>query len=110
MVSASMLRGVRRPISSMAVRNSRRSSARWMAFSSAPIISTSQRSSTPAPLSSMARLSAVCPPSVGSRASGRSTSMMRVSVARSSGSMYVRVANAGSVMIVAGLLLTSTTS
>ena len=38
-------------------------------------------------LSSMARFSAVWPPSVGSRASGRSISMMRVSVARSSGSM-----------------------
>ena len=84
---AMTLRGTRRPISSMAVRNSERSSARRMASASAPIISTSQRSRMPLSLSSIARLRAVWPPRVGSRASGRSISMMRVSVGRSRGSM-----------------------
>ena len=65
----------------------RRSSARRMASASAPIISTSQRSRMPLSLSSIARFRAVWPPSVGSSASGRSISMMRVSVGRSSGSM-----------------------
>jgi len=104
------LRGTRRPISSIAARNASRSSARRIAAMSAPIVSTSQRSRTPASSSSVARFKAVWPPSVGSSASGRSVSMMRVRVATSSGSTYVRVAMSGSVMIVAGFELTSTTS
>ena len=43
-----------------------------MASTEAPISSIPSSSSTPASCSSMARLSAVCPPSVGSSASGRS--------------------------------------
>ena len=43
---------------------------------SAPISSTPYRSSTPASCSATAVLSAVWPPSVGSRASGRSLAMI----------------------------------
>ncbi len=50
------------------------------------------------------------PPRVGSRASGFSRSITRATEAGRSGSMYVAVANSGSVMIVAGLELMSTTS
>jgi len=55
-------------------------------------------------------LSAVCPPIVGSTASGRSFSMIRSTKSAVTGSMYVRSANSGSVMIVAGFEFTSTTS
>jgi hypothetical protein len=55
-------------------------------------------------------LSAVWPPSVGSSASGRSRSITWATTSGSSGSTYVAVANSGSVMIVAGLEFTSTTS
>ena len=51
---------------------------------------------------------AVCPPRVGSKASGRSRSMIRVTNAGVMGSMYVRSPNSGSVMMVAGLLFTRT--
>ena len=57
----------------------------------------------------MAVLSAVCPPMVGSRASGLSRSMMRVTISGVMGSMYVASASSGSVMIVAGFEFTSTT-
>ena len=50
------------------------------------------------------------PPRVGRSASGFSRSITRATDAGSSGSMYVAVANSGSVMIVAGLELMSTTS
>jgi hypothetical protein len=80
-----------------------------MASILAPISSTLKRSSTPASDSSMARFSAVWPPMVGSNASGRSRSMILVRIERLSGSTYVRSANSGSVMIVAGFELTSTT-
>jgi hypothetical protein len=47
---------------------------------------------------------------VGSRASGCSISITRATTSGVSGSMYVRSAMSGSVMIEAGLLFTSTTS
>ena len=55
-------------------------------------------------------LRAVCPPRVGNSASGRSRSQIESTDPGVSGSMYVRSANAGSVMIVAGLEFTSATS
>jgi hypothetical protein len=55
-------------------------------------------------------LSAVCPPSVGRSASGRSFSITAASISGVSGSTYVAAANSGSVMIVAGFEFTSTTS
>jgi len=63
-----------------------RSSAVAMAVASAPINSTPWAASTPDSDSAMARLSAVCPPSVGRSASGFSRSMMRSSTPTSSGS------------------------
>jgi hypothetical protein len=58
----------------------------------------------------LARFSAVWPPSVASSASGFSRAMTCATGPASSGSTYVASANSGSVMIVAGLELTSTTS
>ena len=55
-----------------------------------------------------ARLSAVWPPSVGRRASGRSRRSTASTPATSSGSRYVRSAHPLSVMIVAGFELIST--
>ena len=55
-------------------------------------------------------LSAVWPPMVGNRASGRSFLMIFSTTSGVSGSMYVRSAVSGSVMIVAGLEFTNTTS
>ena len=79
-----------------------------MASVRARITSTPSRSNTPASTSSMVRFTAVCPPSVGSRASGRSRSMMAVS-RRGRGVDIGAAAVAGSVMIVAGFELASTT-
>ncbi len=81
------LDGTSRPISVMASLNRWRSSAVAMAWASAPISSTPNRSSTPASTSSMARFSAVWPPSVGRTASGRSRSMILARTCTSSGSM-----------------------
>src|SRR3954462_2939812 len=72
--------------------------------------STPKRSRVPSSCSALARLSAVWPPRVGSRASGRSRSMICASGPGSRGSMYVTSANSGSVMIVAGFELTRTIS
>ena len=89
---------------------------------SAPIISTSYFSRMPASARSTARFRAVCPPTVGSRANLpvrwpllsviRSHSRRMISSAYSGvkGSIYVRSANSGSVMMVAGSKSTSTTS
>ncbi len=79
--------GIRSPASVIVRRNSSRSSARRIAAWSAPISSTPKRSRVPSSCSAIARLSAVCPPRVGSRASGRSFSMIRVTGPGSSGSM-----------------------
>ena len=58
-----------------------------MACSFAPISSTLKRSSTPVSARVTAMLSAVCPPSVGSSASGRSRSIIRVTTSGVIGSM-----------------------
>src|SRR6185436_4324512 len=55
-------------------------------------------------------LSPVWPPSVGNSASGRSFSMIFCTYSHVMGSTYVRSAISGSVMMVAGFELTSTTS
>ena len=68
--------GLSSPILSMASRNSRRSSALAITSRLAAIISTPNFSSTPSSASFMAVFSAVWPPMVGSRASGRSFSMI----------------------------------
>ena len=60
----------------MASANSLRSSAIRMARSLAPISSTPYLASTPLRVSAIATLSAVCPPIVGSSASGRSRAMI----------------------------------
>ncbi len=103
-------RGTASPASAIAALKSPRSSALRITSARAPMSSTRYRASTPASSSATARFSAVCPPMVGSSASGRSRRMMAVSASTVSGSMYVWSANSGSVMMVAGLLLTSTTS
>jgi hypothetical protein len=102
--------GHSRPILAIAALKSERSSALAIDSGLAPSISIPRRFSTPSSSSLRARLSAVWPPSVGRIASGRSRSRMASSVRHSSGSMYVRAASSGSVMIVAGLELTKTTS
>ena len=71
---------------------------------------TPWRASTPRSASFMATFSAVCPPIVGSSASGFSRSMTSSTNSGVTGSMYVRCAISGSVMIVAGLEFTRITS
>ena len=75
------------PIFSIASRNSRRPSAFWIDAGRAPIISTSNFSSTPMSCSCIAQLSAVWPPSVGRIASGRSLSMILATTSGVIGSM-----------------------
>ena len=87
MLRAMRERGVSRPISRMALRNSSRSSAMSIASREAAISSTPYFSSTPSRTRSSAVLSAVWPPIVGSSASGRSFSMMRATVRQLTGSM-----------------------
>ncbi len=103
------LLGRSRPIFSIAALKRSRSSALRIAATSAPISSTPYLSSTPRRASSSAMLSAVCPPTVGRIASGCSAAMMRSSTSGTIGSMYVRSANSGSVMIVAGFEFTRIT-
>ncbi len=98
------------PIFSIAFLNWSRSSALAMTLALAAIISTPYFSSTPLASRSIATFRPVWPPRVGSSASGRSFAMTFSTICQVSGSMYVASAVAGSVMIVAGLLLTSTTS
>ncbi len=100
-------RGTRRPQLSTAWRKRSRSSARRMTSTFAPSSSTPSSSSTPASESSIARFNAVCPPRVGSSASGRSRRSTSVTPSTSRGSMYVRSAKPGSVMIVAGFEFTT---
>jgi len=71
----------------MAFLNFSRSSALSMASFLAPIISTPYFSSTPCLARSSAQLSAVCPPMVGSSASGRSFSMIFSTIRQVIGSM-----------------------
>ena len=80
------LSGTSMPIDSIAPRNSSRSSATRIASREAPISLTSSSSSTPLSPSSIARLRAVCPPTVGSSASGFSFSMTDRAYSRVSGS------------------------
>ncbi len=75
---AMALFGLSMPIAAIASRNLSRSSARSITSARAPISSTPRRSSVPSAASFIAVLSAVCPPIVGSSASGFSRSMMRV--------------------------------
>ncbi len=65
-----------RPMRVIASLNFSRSSAFSMACSLAPIISTPYLASTPCLCRSSAQFSAVCPPIVGSTASGRSLAMI----------------------------------
>jgi hypothetical protein len=67
--------------------NFSRSSALSMASREAPISSTPYFSSTPSRARSSAQLSAVCPPMVGSSASGRSFSMIFSTTCQVIGSM-----------------------
>ena len=69
-------RGVFSPALSIVALNNSRSSALRIASSFAPISSTPYFSSTPFSARATAVLSAVCPPIVGSMASGRSRSMI----------------------------------
>ena len=94
----------------MAALNWSRASAFSITAALAPIISTPYFSSTPCWCNSIARFKPVWPPRVGSMASGRSASITLATISQVSGSMYVRSAISGSVMIVAGLELTNTTS
>ena len=103
-------RGTSKPIRSMAALNSLRDSAFAIASAEAPINPTPYFSNTPCRTRSMARFNPVCPPRVGSKTSGRSRSITLATISQVNGSMYVRSAISGSVMIVAGLELTSTTS
>ncbi len=79
--------GTSSPISRIAVRKRRRSSAIRIESSCAPIRRMPRRSSTPLSASAIAQFSAVCPPSVGSTASGRSISRIRATVSGVIGSM-----------------------
>ncbi len=73
---AMTLRGLSTPISLIASRNFSRSSARSITSARAPISSTPYLASTPLAASCIAVFSAVCPPMVGSSASGRSRAMI----------------------------------
>ncbi len=102
-------RATSRPILTIARLNSSRSSPLEIASGFAPIISTPYFARTPSLWSSIERLSAVWPPSVGRSAEGLSAAMIFSRISAVSGSMYVTSANSGSVMIVAGLEFTRTT-
>jgi hypothetical protein len=85
-VRATPLCGTSSPISRIASLNSCRSSATLIAVVEAPISSTLNLSSVPAAARSIARFSAVWPPTVGSSASGRSRSMIAARISGVSGS------------------------
>ncbi len=102
--------GISSPIRAMAAPKRFLSSAVLIAGSLAPISSTPKRSRVPSSARATARLRPVWPPTVGSMACGRSRSMTLATNSGVKGSMYVRSAISGSVMMVAGFELTSTTS
>jgi hypothetical protein len=79
--------GLSRPSLSMASRNFWRSSALSMTSALAPIISTPHFFSAPLASSARAVFSAVWPPMVGSRASGRSLAMIFSTISGVIGSM-----------------------
>ncbi len=96
-----------RPMRAIASLKSWRSSPISTARRLAPISRTPSRSSTPRCASSTARLSAVWPPTVGSRASGRSRSRIVSSDLGRERLDVGAVGDSGSVMMVAGFELTS---
>ena len=102
------LRGVSMPRPFIVSLKTSRSSPRSIASRFTPMTLTPYLSSTPALFSSIAMLRPVCPPRLGSSASGLSFSIIWESLSTFRGSMYVASAMTGSVMIVAGLELTST--
>ena len=102
-------RGTSSPMRNIASLNNCRSSPFAIACAFAPINLTPCRASAPLRFNSIAALSAVCPPRVGKIASGFSRSMIASITSAVIGSIYVRSANSGSVMIVAGFEFTSTT-
>ena len=85
-VLATPLFGTSTPISSIALRKSRRSSATLIASICAPISLTPYFCRMPRSCSATARLSAVWPPTVGSTASGLSFSMISSTTSGVSGS------------------------
>ena len=93
----------------MAWRNSSRSSAFWMASRLAPIRLTPCFSRTPASLSAIVKFRAVCPPMVGRSTSGFSIARILSTASTVIGSIYVRSATSGSVMMVAGFEFKRTT-
>ena len=113
------LMGTSSPMESIRSLKICRSSPFSMASALAPIISTPSRSSAPERCSFIAVLRAVWPPRVGSSTSlpcaprrcisACSRTMIFSTASGVTGSMYVRSANSGSVMMVAGLEFTSTT-
>ena len=76
-----------KPMRAMAAANSCRSSATRIARAFAPISCTPYLSSTPVSCSASATFSAVCPPIVGSSASGRSAAMTFSTYSAVTGSM-----------------------
>ena len=98
------------PIFSMVFLNSRRSSAFLIVSDVVPIRRTLFSFKKPASSSSIARLSAACPPSVGSTLSGFSFFISCSTTSTVSGSIYTRSAMSLSVIIVAGLEFSKTTS
>ncbi|KAL4558735.1 hypothetical protein LXL04_036937 [Taraxacum kok-saghyz] len=102
--------GVLSPMFFIACLNNSLSSAFLIASSLAPINSTLYLSSTPLSANATARLRAVWPPMVGKIASGLSFAITCSTNSGVIGSMYVRSAISGSVMIVAGFELIRTTS
>ena len=100
---ATPLRGTDKPISIIACLNLSRSSAVAIASAFAPMSSGVPGTPTkPFSKSAIARLSPVWPPSVGNTASGFSRSMIFARTSTVRGSIYVRSAKSGSVMMVAG--------
>ena len=95
---------------SMVSLKSWRSSARSMVSGLQASRRTPLRSKKPLRASSMERFRPICPPRLGRMASGFSFSMMRSTTSAVSGSIYTWSAMSGSVMMVAGLELTSTVS
>ncbi len=98
------------PMASIASLKACLSSAVFIACVAVPRSLTHISSRKPDSASSIARLRPVCPPSVGSKLSGLSLTMIFLSVSTSRGSIYTLSAMLVSVIIVAGLLFTSTTS
>ena len=106
MLWATPLLGTLRPISIIAFLKRSRSSAVAIASALAPISSgVPGTPTTPRSNNAIAKLSPVCPPKVGSTASGFSRAIMSSKISGVRGSIYVRSAKSGSVIIVAGFEL-----